>query len=195
MISQLYIGTSGWSYPTGEGTWKGHFYPPGTRDELSYYTRFFNAVEINTSFYQPLNPAYSERWVKKTPPDFKFTAKLWQKFTHPDMYAEITGEVAAISRTDVDIFRQGLDPMYQAGKLGALLAQFPAGFKNEPANRRLLTAIIMTFSEYPLAFELRHRSWSDDPATAVLFRGSGVAWVSIDEPVFGNSISPDVPLT
>ena len=195
MTAQFFIGTSGWSFPVGEGTWRGHFYPPGTRDELVYYARLFDADEINTSFYQPLNPNYAERWVKKTPPDFKFTAKLWQKFTHPVMYTETTGEAAAISLADVDIFRRGIDPLYQAGKLGALLAQFPPGFENDIPNRRLLKAIMQTFGEYPLAFELRHRSWSDDPATAGLFAGAGVAWVGVDEPIFSNSIASEVPFT
>jgi uncharacterized protein YecE (DUF72 family) len=195
MTAQLHIGTSGWSFPGGEGTWKGHFYPTGTRDELVYYSQFFNAVEINTTFYQPLNPTYSERWVKKTPPDFKFTAKLWQKFTHPDMYTETTGEVAVISRADVDIFRRGLDPLSRAGKLGAVLAQFPPGFKNEASNQQLLKAVMHTFNEYPLAFELRHRSWSDDPATTELFAGAGATWVGVDEPIFSTSIASEIPLT
>jgi uncharacterized protein YecE (DUF72 family) len=195
MSAKLYIGTSGWSFPGGEGTWEGHFYPPGAKDELAYYSQFFNAVEINTTFYRPLNPTYAERWVKKTPPDFKFTAKLWQKFTHPDMYKETTGEVAVISRADVDIFRRGLDPLRRAGKLGAVLAQFPPGFKNEVPNHRLLRAVMHTFNEYPLAFELRHRSWSDDPATAELFAGAGATWVGVDEPIFSTSIASEIPLT
>jgi uncharacterized protein YecE (DUF72 family) len=55
-MAKIYIGTSGWSYPTGEGTWNGYFYPPGTRNELEYYSRFFNTVEVNSSFYRPPNP-------------------------------------------------------------------------------------------------------------------------------------------
>ena len=94
-MAKIYIGTSGWSYPTGEGTWKGFFYPPGTRNELEYYSRFFNTVEINSSFYRPPNPAYVAKWVKQTPPDFLFAVKLWQKFTHPEMYRAAAGEAAA----------------------------------------------------------------------------------------------------
>lgn len=58
MIDQvkLYTGTSGWSYPKGEGTWTGYFYPPGKINELEYYSQFFNTVEINSSFYRPPNP-------------------------------------------------------------------------------------------------------------------------------------------
>jgi uncharacterized protein YecE (DUF72 family) len=49
----LYIGTSGWSYPKGEGTWKGFFYPAGKINELEYYSQFFDTVEVNSSFYAP----------------------------------------------------------------------------------------------------------------------------------------------
>jgi uncharacterized protein YecE (DUF72 family) len=65
-MAKIYIGTSGWSYPTGEGTWNGYFYPPGTKNELEYYSRFFNTVEVNSSFYRPPNPVYVANWVKKT---------------------------------------------------------------------------------------------------------------------------------
>ena len=105
MSAKLYIGTSGWSYPRGEGTWTGYFYPQGKINELEYYSQYFNTVEINSTFYRSLNPGYVYNWVRRVPPDFLFTAKLWQKFTHPRMYEESTGIAAAISRTDVDQFQ------------------------------------------------------------------------------------------
>lgn len=58
---KICVGTSGWSYPRGEGTWKGHFYPPGTSNELAYYSSFFNTVEINSSFYRPPDPKTSKK--------------------------------------------------------------------------------------------------------------------------------------
>jgi uncharacterized protein YecE (DUF72 family) len=96
-VNQIYIGTSGWSYPQGEGTWNRYFYPPGTKNKLEYYSRFFDTVEINSSFYRPPDPAVSAGWVRKTPENFIFSVKLWQKFTHPKMYRESTGEAAAVS--------------------------------------------------------------------------------------------------
>jgi len=56
--AKIYIGTSGWSYPKGTGTWKGYFYPAGKINELEYYSLFFNTVEVNSSFYRPPNPGY-----------------------------------------------------------------------------------------------------------------------------------------
>ncbi|MDV2990310.1 MAG: DUF72 domain-containing protein [Dehalogenimonas sp.] len=195
MTGDIYIGTSGWSYPRGEGTWNGYFYPPGTRNELGFYAQAFNCVEINSSFYAPVNPAYAESWVRKTPDDFKFTAKLWQKFTHPGMFEKATGETAVICRDDVEQFTRGIRPLHQAGKLGAVLAQFPAGFENTPQGQQLLQAVLHTFSDYPLAIELRHRSWSDDAAMAGMLSEAGAAWVNIDEPQFSSSIARNLPLT
>jgi uncharacterized protein YecE (DUF72 family) len=193
--AKIYIGTSGWSYPKGEGTWKGHFYPTGKIDELEYYSQFFNTVEINSSFYRPPNPGYVYNWVKRVPRDFLFTVKLWQKFTHPKMYEEATGEVAAISQDDVDLFKRSLEPLARHGKLGALLAQFPPSFKNDGSGQQIMEAVIRTFKEYRLAVELRHRSWSDDENTARFLRENNVAWVQIDEPKFQSSIAAEVPVT
>src|SRR4030043_2398961 len=125
----IYIGTSGWSYPKGEGTWQGFFYPAGKINELEFYSQFFDTVEVNSSFYRPPEPGILHNWVKRTPPGFMFAVKLWQKFTHPKMFKEATGEVAAISVKDVETFKRSLEPLAQAGKLGALLAQFPPSFK------------------------------------------------------------------
>jgi uncharacterized protein YecE (DUF72 family) len=194
-MAKIYVGTSGWSYPTGEGTWKGYFYPPGTKNELEYYSRFFNTVEVNSSFYRPPNPVYVANWVKRTPPGFLFAVKLWQKFTHPNMYRESTGEEAAISYDDVDIFRRCLEPLVQAERMGALLAQFPPSFKNDRYGQQVLLSIAMHFGQYHLAVELRHKSWSDDPATADILKQNNTAWVQIDEPKFPSSIAAVTALT
>jgi uncharacterized protein YecE (DUF72 family) len=190
-----YIGTSGWSYPRGKGTWTGYFYPTRKMDELEYYSQFFNTVEINSSFYRPPNPGYVYNWVRKVSDDFLFTVKLWQKFTHPKMYKEATGEEAVISQQDVDLFKQSLEPLSKSRKLGALLAQFPPSFINDSHGKQILSAVIDTFGHYRLAVELRHRSWSDDVTTQKLLEKHNVAWVRIDEPKFRFSIAEDIPLT
>lgn len=193
--AKLYIGTSGWSYPRGEGTWTGHFYPRGKVNELEYYSRFFNAVEVNSSFYRPPNPAYVYNWVRRVPEDFLFTVKLWQKFTHPRMYKEATGEEAAISQKDIDLFRNSIEPLARHGKLGALLAQFPPSFKSDAHGRQILGAVIKAFKQYPLAVELRHRSWSDDKDTTRVLQENNIAWVNIDEPKFHSSVATELPFT
>ena len=193
--AQIYIGTSGWSYPKGEGTWKGFFYPQGKINELEYYSQFFNTVEINSSFYRPPNPGYVYNWARKVPDNFLFTVKLWQKFTHPKMYKEATGDEAVISRDDVDLFNRSIEPLVKYRKLGALLAQFPPSFTNDDFGRQILNAVMRTFGHYRLAVELRHRSWSDDSGTAKLLTEKNVTWVQIDEPKFKSSVAEELPLT
>jgi len=193
--TKIYVGTSGWSYPKGEGTWTGYFYPSGKINELEYYSQFFNTVEINSSFYRPPNPGYVYNWAKRVPQGFLFTVKLWQKFTHPRMYKEATGEEAAISQNDVDLFNHSIEPLVKYGKLGALLAQFPPSFKNDGYGQQILGAVIRAFGRYRLAIELRHSSWSDDKNTATFLKENNVAWVQIDEPKFQSSIAAEVPLT
>src|SRR5512134_1368292 len=86
------IGTSGWSYPQGRGTWNGVFYPAAARagrsrfDELAYYAERFDTVEVNSTFYRVPPPAMTASWAKRTPRGFEFAVKLFQKFTHPGMF-------------------------------------------------------------------------------------------------------------
>src|SRR5207244_7014677 len=83
----------------------------------------------------------------------------------------------------------GIDPVASAGKLGALLAQFPASFKNAAATRDYLSQLLRVFSDYPVSVELRHRSWSDAVGdTLAMLNEFGAAWVQIDEPKFRFSI-------
>jgi uncharacterized protein YecE (DUF72 family) len=193
--ARIYVGTSGWSYPRGEGAWTGHFYPTGKINELEYYSQFFKTVEVNSSFYRPPSPSYVYNWIKRVPPDFLFNIKLWQKFTHPAMFEKATGEAAAISPADVEEFHRSIEPLAAAGKLGVLLAQFPPSFKNDDYGRQILAAIIRTFGKYRLTVELRHRSWSDDPATASQLGDNNVSWAHIDEPKFPTSVAAELPQT
>ena len=190
------VGTSGWSYPSGDGTWKGIFYPqpkPKGFNELAFYAEHFDTVEVNSSFYRVPAVKTAEEWAKRTPKNFEFSLKLFQKFTHPEMFLKATGrDPADIDRKDVDEFRAALDPLASAGKLGALLAQFPASFKNEPGSRDYLAWLLHAFEEYDVAVELRHRSFSDDPVeTMDLLAEYGAALVQIDEPKFKTSIRQD----
>jgi uncharacterized protein YecE (DUF72 family) len=90
---------------------------------------------------------------------------------------------------DIDAFRRGIDPLASTGRLGALLAQFPPSFKDTPGSRDYLAGLLRAFAGYPLAVELRHKTWSDSiGGTLELLNGFGAAWVQIDEPKFRFSI-------
>jgi uncharacterized protein YecE (DUF72 family) len=195
-MSVIRVGTSGWSYPTGNGTWNGIFYPKKRArfDELGFYAEHFDTVEVNSTFYRVPTVDTTKGWARRTPKNFEFSLKLYQKFTHPEMFLQATGkDPADVNRGDVDEFRAALDPLAQAGKLGALLAQFPASFKNESDSRGYLEWLLEAFRDYAIAVELRHRSFSDDPASTLQLLGEhGAALVQIDEPKFRFSIRQDL---
>lgn len=193
MAADIRVGTSGWSYPSGRGTWNGLFYParrPRGFDELRYYAEHFDLVELNSSFYRVPDPGLTRRWVERTPPGFLFSVKLYQKFTHPDMYLARNGVADwNLSAGDFDEFRRGIDPLAHAGRLTALLVQFPPSFHAGVETRDYLDWLLGGLRDYPLAVELRHRSWSDAAAeTETQLRTHRAAWVLIDEPKFRDSI-------
>lgn len=204
-MGRLLIGTSGWNYPSGKGAWNGVFYPkprPKGFDELSYYAEHFDTVEVNSTFYGQPRADVCRGWARRTPAGFEFSVKLYQKFTHPKMYRERVvrslpedarpEQAAALARptaADLDEFRRGIDPLASSGKLGALLAQFPASFKNDDPSRDYLAWLLRAFATYAVAVELRHRTWSDAlPQTLGLLNEFRAAWVQIDEPKFRFSI-------
>jgi uncharacterized protein YecE (DUF72 family) len=196
--AELRIGTSGWNYPSGKGTWNGVFYPPSRGrakgfDELAFYAQHFNTVEVNNTFYGQPRAEVTKAWAARTPAGFEFSVKLYRKFTHPKM---VDFEPATVF--DIDEFKRGIDPLASAGKLGALLAQFPPSFKSDAASVDYLDTLLEAFAGYELAVELRHRSWSDAfGETFALLRRHGAAFVQIDEPKFKLSIAqnqlPNIP--
>jgi uncharacterized protein YecE (DUF72 family) len=192
----VYIGTAGWSYPRGAGKWDSVFYPKGlpNKEKLAYYAERLGAVEINNSFYRPLDPESARSWVNSTPPEFRFCTKLYNKFTHPKMFRQAGGKDNQVSEADYEAVKHGLEPLAKSGKLGALLVQFPPSFKAGSDALDSLEELLQRFSEYPLAVELRHRTWSDQPQGRNLLEEYGTAWVVIDEPKFKTSVR-DIPLT
>jgi len=195
-LSNLRIGTSGWNYPAGRGTWNGIFYPAAPKgrrgkgeagpkfDELAYYAEHFDTVEVNTTFYGQPKASVARTWANRTPPAFEFSLKLYRKLTHAD--------IPGVPRLDVDAideYRRGIEPLAGAGKIGALLAQFPPSFKQNAESQGYLDALLQRFHGYPVAVELRHRSWSDDfGSTLSLLNSHNAAMTQIDEPKFKVSI-------
>jgi uncharacterized protein YecE (DUF72 family) len=193
----LYIGTSGWNYPSGKGTWNGIFYPATKGrgrdfDELRFYAERFNTVEVNSTFYGQPRADVSGGWVKRTPAKFEFAVKLYQKFTHPNL----TLDKSPVTPADVDAFKAGIEPLAAGDRLGPLLAQFPASFKDSILAREYLQWLLTTFKDYAVSVELRHKSWSDASADVLdLLRAHGSAWTQIDEPKFKSSVRQDLQPT
>ncbi len=179
-LGTIHIGPAGWSY----ADWADVVYParkPSGFHEAAFLAQFFDTIEINTSFYQPLRADYCHHWLELVSPNrrFAFTAKLWQKFTHEeDAGAE-----------DERAVRVGFDVLRDAGKLGAVLLQFPFSFHRTEENTAYLGKLLTRFSDYPLVVEVRHSTWNDKSFYAML-HDRGVGFCNIDQPVIGRSIEP-----
>ena len=141
---------------------------------------------INSSFYSPPRAEVAKSWVARVAsnPNFRFTAKLWKRFTHE----------RDANLQDEKIFKAGLAPLLSAGRLGALLLQFPWSFRNTPENHQYLGGLIMQFMEYPLVLEVRHSSWNSSNVLEWLAE-RGVGFCNIDQPVIGRSIAPSACAT
>jgi uncharacterized protein YecE (DUF72 family) len=181
MARKIHIGPAGWSYKD----WEGVVYPkkPGSKfDPLAYLARFFNTIEVNSSFYRPPTASTTRSWSTRVAmnPDFRFTAKLHRIFTH---------ERGKATAQDEKEFRKGIDPLAESGKLGALLLQFPWSFKNTEEERLYLFRLISRFKDYPLVIEVRHASWNTLGIYEEL-ENLNVAVCNIDQPIFKRSIRP-----
>lgn len=205
-MAEIFIGPAGWAYKD----WEGIVYPPGIAAQrpaknkskqhpLEFLARYFDLVEINTSFYGHLKPQTAREWVRMVRavnPRFTFTAKLNRGFTHsPVAVVEATSaETIKPLAQDEALAKAGLDALAAEGKLGALLAQFPISFKCTPENQQYLTELIERFREYPLAVELRHISWNS-AETLASFAARNVAFCNIDQPLLGRALRPSTHVT
>jgi uncharacterized protein YecE (DUF72 family) len=181
MAHNIRIGPAGWAYKDWEGT----VYPrkPGAKfDPLEYLARFFNTIEINSSFYRPFTAATAKSWARRVAgaKEFIFTAKLHRVFTH---------ERGKATNEDEKQVREGLDALRGAGKLGALLLQFPWSFKNTDEERVYLTKLIDRLKDYPLVLEVRHSSWNN-PQIYEWLEELAVGICNVDQPLFAKSVKP-----
>lgn len=176
-MGEILVGSAGWSYKD----WKGIVYPdPAPRgfDELAYLAQFVDCIEINSSFYRPPTATMAESWARRTPDRFVFTAKVWERFTH---------DREPFTEADARLYRDGVAPLLAAGKLGALLFQYPWYFRDAAASRdRLRRAVDALRGRAPLVVELRHRSWLD---ALDFLRGLELNFCNIDQPDSSTAIT------
>jgi uncharacterized protein YecE (DUF72 family) len=112
--------------------------------------------------------------------DFMFTAKLHRVFTH---------ERGKATTDDEKQVREGMDALRSAGKLGAMLLQFPWSFKNTDDERVYLSKLLDRFKDYPLVLEIRHSSWNN-PQIYEWLEELNVGICNVDQPLFKKSIKP-----
>jgi uncharacterized protein YecE (DUF72 family) len=180
MEHQIRIGPAGWSYKD----WEGVVYPPHRSkfDQLAYLASFFDTIEINSPFYRIPPPTHAKSWVRRVAanPDFKFTTKVFRGFTH---------DSSELAPGDVKAFRDYLDPLADASRLGAVLLQYPWSFRNSDESRDKLAKLFADFDGYPLALEVRHSTFQNDEFFQFL-NEHNVAWVNVDQPLFHDSVKP-----
>jgi len=185
IVTRIRVGPAGWAYTD----WSGYAYPakrPKGFHEATYLAEFFDTIEINTSFYNPIRVEHAKGWIERVAANrnFLFTAKMWQRFTHdPDPSAE-----------DEKLVRAGFDVLRDAGRLGAVLLQFPFSFHRTRETMSYLQAVLARFADYPLAVEVRHATWNV-PEVFELLREQGAGFCNIDQPVIGRSLEPSAEST
>jgi uncharacterized protein YecE (DUF72 family) len=190
--ARIHIGTAGWSYKD----WEGIVYPEQLKRRIhpvEYLAQYLDLIEINSSFYGHIRPELGKLWCRKARgvnPGFLFTAKLNQAFTHsPAAVIESTSAATIKPSAEAEeLAKAGLDSIAGEGVLAALLIQFPVSFKNTNENRDYLDWLLTRFRQYPLAVEVRHSTWNNEGILRY-FSEKGVAFVNIDQPRLGKSLS------
>jgi uncharacterized protein YecE (DUF72 family) len=167
-VKPVHIGCSGWNYPD----WRGTVYPKGVPPSrwLEHYSRIFDTVEVNSTFYRLASPKAVAHWIEQTPPEFVFALKASRYLTHVKRLT-VLGQY-------VERFYEGIEPLVGTPKLGPILWQLPENFKRD--DERLANAL----DGLPAGrhcFEFRHESWFT-PDVYSLLRAHGVALVIGDHP-------------
>lgn len=177
---ELWVGTSGYSYPD----WVGEFYPKGTPSGkmLAYYARHFPLVELNFTFYRPPTAPQLTHLAEQTPPGFQFIVKLHQSFSHD------------LQLTGASHFREAVEPLVQHHRLLGLLLQYPQRFHYDAVNLDRLQAVADAFAELPLAVEFRHASWHRNDVKK-WFTQRHLDLVSVDVPPIPSLFPSGVMLT
>ena len=175
MITDLRIGTSGYSFPD----WVGTVYPEGTRpgDMLRVYAQDFDAVEVNFTYYRAPTPAVFEGMLRKVDRDFRFVVKAPRGLSHERDAAD----AGAAS------FAAAIEPLIDAGQLGCVLVQFPQSFHADAPAFEYLERMAHAFVSHaiPTNLEFRHNSWNQERVYDLL-RTLDLGFVNVDLPRIGS---------
>ncbi len=206
-VGNVLVGSASWTDPTLVKS--GLFYPKGSgsaEKRLRYYASQFPMVEVDASYYALPTPDQARAWVARTPDDFVFDIKAYAAITgHPielralprDLKADVPAKLAhrrrahpkELGRALVDAcharFIDALEPLRRAGKLGAVLLQFPPWLQATRGGVRWVVGCRERLGDLPLAVEFRHRSWVDPSRwqrVRDMLADNGMSYVAVDTP-------------
>jgi uncharacterized protein YecE (DUF72 family) len=218
MTARILIGTCSWTDPTLIAC--GRFYPAGVTGaeaRLRFYAANFPLVEVDSTYYAPPTVENGVRWAQRTPSHFTFDIKAFALLTGhgaavdrlppelrdllaPDALARGRAYLKDLPERGVELLweqhRAALAPLADAGKMGAVLFQFPPWFTKNRANVAYVTALTERLPGHRLAVEFRGGGWMSDEghaaSTLALLEKAGLAYVSVDEPQGFASSTPPV---
>ncbi len=210
------MGTSSWTDPTLVK--EGGFYPPGANSaeaRLRFYASQFPLVEVDSTYYYPPSERNAELWIERTPPDFTFNVKAYSLLTnHPtrpnSLYADIREtlppevlEKRSVYRDKLpddavdevwQRFHDALMPLHSAGKLGAVLFQFPQWFVISRKNKSYIEECAERLRDFRMAVEFRHETWLAErnrEETLGFLEQRDLPYVCVDMPQgFDSSLPP-----
>ena len=216
-MGKINVGISSWTEPT---LLKSGWYPADANtaeERLRYYASKFTIAEVDSTFYAIPNEKTAQLWVERTPKDFTFNAKAFALLTqHPtpparlpkDLREKVSDTKANIYFKDLgpkdkesvwDRFREALQPLQDAGKLGAVVFQFPKWFLPSAASYRFMEDLREWLPDFGIAIEFRQVAWmKEERRQRVLdfLKGRGYTYVVVDEPQgFASSVPPIVATT
>lgn len=175
----IFLGTSGWSYKE----WEGSFYRKGEKRKLRAYSRVFQTVEIDSTWYRYPSKGTVMGWLRYSPSDFVFAAKIPKVITHEKKLG-LEGNVQA----DLDAFLKLMQPLQLNGKLACLLIQLPPSYEYYPEN--LEAFFEMLSPQFRFAVEFRNLAWMREETWGLL-KKYDVAYTNVDEPL----LPPEVHIT
>ena len=218
MIGSFLVGTSSW---TDKTLLSSGWYPAEAKTSearLAHYASMFPLVEVDSTYYAPPSERNAALWVERTPVHFTFNIKAFSLMTHHptrvDALPKRLRDDAPATKSSVyqkdlspttieavvEMFASALMPLHSAGKLGAILCQFPEWFTPTKANKDYVLWLKARLGEYRLAIEFRNASWADTPRhQQMTFDWLGehqLSFVCVDMPQgFPSSLPPVVAVT
>jgi uncharacterized protein YecE (DUF72 family) len=213
-MGEILIGTASW---TDKSLLQSGWYPKGAdsaEERLKFYATHFPLVEVDSTYYFPPSEKNSELWVERTPKDFTFNIKAFSLLTqHPTKREALYKDLDAPDKKNVyigdlgpktvdevwDRFLSALEPLRSAGKLGALLFQFPHWFPIGRKNKEYVLECVKRAAPDQICVEFRNKTWmteDNQSETLDFLEGHGIPYVCVDMPQgFKSSIPPVVAAT